>query len=143
MNGPVTAQPVNSDSPLLLESLSHDLLVLGLIIASYVFLYFSSGRVVRWGLSKAGEEEPEEESDTGTVIGKAENILILTLILVEAYTALGVIFAAKSIVRAEDTNSEDTSYYLTGTIVNFTYSVLVGILLYVLLWWIRTNDIHF
>ncbi|MFC7081467.1 hypothetical protein [Halorussus caseinilyticus] len=78
-------------------------------------------------------DEGRDAGDTGKAIGKAENVLVLSLMLLEAYTALGVIFAAKSIVRKSDMDQRDTSYYLTGTMANFTYSVVVGLLLHVAL----------
>lgn len=96
------------------------------------------------GTTETGDTETDSESsdeDTGTVIGKAENVLVLSLMLFEAYTALGVIFAAKSIVRKSDMDQQDTSYYLTGTLVNFTYSVVVGLLLHVTLWGIVKSDL--
>lgn len=67
-------------------------------------------------------------TDTGRAIGKTENAIILSLVFVEAYTALGIIFAAKSFLLARDTESGDTTYYLTGTLANFTYSLLYGAL---------------
>lgn len=36
-------------------------------------------------------------------------------------------FAAKSIVRREQMTSRDTSSYLAGTLVTFTYSIVVGV----------------
>jgi hypothetical protein len=67
--------------------------------------------------------------DTGVIVGKCENLLIPTLILLDAYTALAIIFTAKTIVRAEDMKSENTLYFLAGTMINFTYSVSIGIIM--------------
>jgi hypothetical protein len=52
---------------------------------------------------------------------------VLTLTLLEAYTALGLVFTAKSIVRYQDMNSGNTTYYLTGSVANFTYSLAYGV----------------
>lgn len=52
--------------------------------------------------------------------------IILTFIILGAYTALAIIFAAKSIIRREDISTGDTSYYIAGTMVNLTYSVVIG-----------------
>lgn len=71
------------------------------------------------------DEHSGPDRDVGFVVGKCENVLILTFMVVGAYTALAVIFAAKSIVRREDMKN-DSKYYLAGTITNVTYSVLVG-----------------
>lgn len=72
-------------------------------------------------------EITEVEQDIGTVIGKCENVLVVSFLLVGAYTGLAIIFAAKSIVRREDIRT-NTRYYLAGTLVNFTYSVALGLL---------------
>lgn len=110
------------------------------ILVGYVVLLGTSGYFTHYVLRQAGMdiESTERETldvdrDTGTVIGKIENVLILTLMLLEAYTALGVIFAAKSLVRKSDMDTGDTSYYLTGTLANFTYSVVIGVVLQVVL----------
>lgn len=106
-----------------------------LVAAGYAILLGTSGIVVRsilrWSGADAGTIE--RERDTGTAIGKIENVLVLTLTLAGAYTALGIVFAAKSIVRRADMDRRDTTYYLTGTLANFTYSLLVGTVLLALL----------
>ena len=86
-------------------------------------------RTTVWYLftGQAIEGEADAEEDTGWLIGRIENVLVLTLILVGAYTALSIIFAAKSWVRYEDTASSDSTYYLAGTLVNFTYSIVFGL----------------
>lgn len=98
------------------------------VVGGLLALVVTSGYVVRASLSYAlGSDYSaaigSEVKDTGFVIGKAENVLVYVLILAGAYTALAVIFAAKSLVRREDITSGDTTYYLAGTMVNFTYSV--------------------
>lgn len=86
-------------------------------------------------------DDPKEgisqgERDTGRIIGKCENVLVYTLVVLGAYTALGLVFAAKSLVRKEDIDSDDTAYYLAGTLINFTYSILVGVLFTALPGWL-------
>lgn len=98
---------------------------LAIVVLAVGLLVATSGRVVRFALEQAGEEYGTEE-DTGRVIGKAENILVVIVMLFHAYTALAVIFAGKSIVRTEDLDSGDTTVVLAGTLVNFTYSMLWG-----------------
>lgn len=95
-----------------------------------LFLVGSSTFVVLGGLGTftgeaiGGEDEIEE--DTGWLIGKLENILVLVLVLGGEWTALSIVFAAKSFVRREDISSGNTTYYLAGTLLNFTYSVVIG-----------------
>ncbi len=62
--------------------------------------------------------------DTDFVVGKCENILILTFMLLGAYTALALVFAAKAIVRREDMRT-NSLYFLAGTMVQVR--VLKGI----------------
>ena len=98
-------------------------------IAGLLVLVATSGYVVRVSLRRALGPDYEsaigsEVRDTGFVIGKAENVLVYVLIFSGAYTALALVFAAKSLVRREDITSGDTTYYLAGTMVNFTYSVV-------------------
>ena len=102
------------------------------LAAGYGILLSTSGVVVRASLRYAGTESPEEDVDTGRAVGKVENVLVFTLAVLGAYTALGLVFTAKSIVRWQDMSSENTTYYLTGTITNFTYSLLFAILFDVL-----------
>lgn len=94
------------------------------------------------GVGDPSQTDGPTAEDTGAVIGKAENVLVLSLMLLQAYTALGVIFAAKSIVRKSDMGREDTSYYLTGTMANFTYSVVVGVVLHLGLWTVVRFDLY-
>lgn len=104
-----------------------------LILLAYIVLIFTSGIMVRFVLSRASHKNKEkiakkDQWDTGFIIGKCENILILTFIIVDAYTALALIFAAKVIIRQEDIK-KNSLYYLAGNMVNVTYSLVIGIIL--------------
>jgi hypothetical protein len=132
MNSTQTTTTTQGSSSILIETLNYEIRALFLIPIAYLLLYFTSGFVVRKTFKYADiEAENNNKKDTGTAIGKIENILILTFMLLEAYTALGVIFAAKSIVRKSDMDTGDTTYYLTGTLANFTYSVIIGVTLHI------------
>jgi hypothetical protein len=50
---------------------------------------------------------------------------VATVVLVDAFTALSIVFAAKSIVRREDVRKH-SRYYLAGPLVDVTYSVVVA-----------------
>lgn len=97
------------------------------IAAAYGFLLGTSGFVVAGAFRFAGVEPSGDVADTGRAVGKIENVLVLTLTLLGAYTALAIVFTAKSIVRWQDLSSENTTYYLTGSITNVTYSVAYGL----------------
>ena len=101
---------------------------LAVVALAYVVLLATSGFVVVHSISlvPSDDVEPtERERDVGAIVGKCENLLTLTFILLGAYTALAVIFAAKGIIRKDDIE-KNSLFYLAGTLVNFTYSVLVG-----------------
>ncbi len=67
----------------------------------------------------------KEVRDTGFVVGKCENMLIMTFMFLEAYTALALVFAAKALVRREDM-SKNSLFFLAGTMINVTYSIMAG-----------------
>ena len=79
---------------------------LRIIQFGYVMLLLTSGIVTKSILAIVEHEKGEEgitqeEYDTGFIIGKCENILLLSFVLYNAYTALALIFAAKAIIRGE------------------------------------------
>ena len=131
INSTQTSTSAQGNLPILIDALNYRIWTVLLILLSYFILHLTSGAVVRRALNYADiEVDDSGKKDTGTAIGKIENVLILTLMLLEAYTALGVIFAAKSIVRKSDMDTGDTTYYLTGTLANFTYSVVISVVLH-------------
>lgn len=108
------------------------------VAAGYLGLLATSGAVVTNTLDyvpSAGDEVSTRERDVGVLVGKCENVLALTFVLAGAYTALAVVFAAKGIVRKDDIE-KNTLFYLAGTLVNLTYSVLVGVLVVVAVGWV-------
>lgn len=66
--------------------------------------------------------------DTGLVIGLCENFIIITFILLNEITGLSLIFAAKTIVRYKGISTEP-EYYLIGTMMNFSVSLFMGVIL--------------
>lgn len=101
-----------------------------ILAGGYVVLIATSGKLVNYTLSYISKEPvikitSKEERDTGFVIGKCENFLILTFMYLEAYTALALVFTAKAVVRREDI-SKNTLFFLAGTMINVTYSIMMG-----------------
>ena len=114
-----------------------NLITVAILVGGYLILLGTSGIVVNYILSKISKEPisqkiGKEVRDTGFVIGKCENLLILTFMLLDAYTALAVIFAAKAIVRKEDM-SKNTLFFLAGTMINVTYSIIIGLVIKILI----------
>ncbi len=65
--------------------------------------------------------------DVGFWIGACEHFLIVTFVLMDEYTAIGLIFAAKEIVRSEKIR-EKPSYYLLGTLLSLSFAIFFGLL---------------
>lgn len=69
--------------------------------------------------------------DAGRTIGMIERLLILTFILMQQYQAIGFLIAAKSVFRFGDLKESGqrkrTEYILIGTLMSFTFSILLGI----------------
>lgn len=110
---------------------------IAIVSAGYLVLMATSGKLIYSILNYISngtiyQKVGKEAHDTGFVIGKCENLLILTFMLVDAYTALSLIFAGKAVVREEDIH-KNSLFYLTGTIINVTYSIMVGLIIKILI----------
>lgn len=94
------------------------------IAIAYAIGIALSGHVVRKFV-----KVPEANGKSGSVIGKCENIIAITFILLQQETGLALIFAAKSLVRGHNAGESDeqASYYLGGTLVNLVWSVAVAV----------------
>ena len=96
--------------------------------AAELYIALSVLRAIRALIEVIRESGAKHYFDVGAIIGKCENFLVITFILADAFTGSALIFTAKSIVRREDIE-KDPGYYLGGTLVNFSYSVLIGYLI--------------
>jgi len=103
-----------------------------IIVTGYILTILTSGYPVKFFIGSNPEKtkvsEKSSRFDVGAIIGKCENFIILTFTLTSAFTALAVVFTAKSIVRRDDIK-RDPKYYLGGTLVNFCYSLLMGFII--------------
>jgi len=105
-----------------------------IVLGGYLFTFITSTFLIHWiiKIPKAPQEEAKSLRKAGNIIGKCENFLIITFILADALTGLALIFTAKSLSRKtkeDDANNELTNYFLAGTLLNFSYSLLMGFVL--------------
>lgn len=63
----------------------------------------------------------------GRWIGTIERVLALALVLLNQYTAIGFIIAAKSILRYNEKDTGKTEYVLVGTLLSFSIALFIGI----------------
>lgn len=100
---------------------------------AYLVALLGSGPFVRALLARAGKGGdpaapviPADEVNPGRVIGKLEDVLVVSMVAADAFTALALIFAAKGIARVEG-GPEKASYYVLGTLANFTWALMVAL----------------
>ncbi|GAB4120446.1 MAG: hypothetical protein Tsb0027_15830 [Wenzhouxiangellaceae bacterium] len=99
-------------------------------LITYILTVSFSGVFVRtcFSMAKVSLDHNGERESVGKLIGKLENILVLTIVMAEAYTALALIFAAKNIVRLDKQDEKSINYYILGTLANFTWSLVMAML---------------
>jgi hypothetical protein len=106
------------------------------IITGFVFCAKPSNIFIKYLLKAFSVETPEEPSEkpddvslpnAGKLIGIVERFLALALIIMGQYAAVGLIIAAKSILRINGTQKSE--YVLVGTLISFSIAVFSGILI--------------
>ncbi len=111
------------------------------MLATHFTVELTTGYIDRTGLKdkKKVEEKTEEQlilerkrRKAGLIVSRCENILILTFMHLNEVTALVIIIGIKGLVRREDIEKKP-GYYLVGTILNLTISILLGLLIKVLI----------
>lgn len=64
----------------------------------------------------------------GALIGFLERALVLTFVLLNQYTAIGLVLTAKSIARYKELEDRGfAEYYIIGTLGSMLFAILVGI----------------
>lgn len=75
---------------------------------------------------------PDAHSDSGfnagALIGNIERWLILAFVIMQRYDALGLLIAAKSIIRFGEKETAKTEYVLAGTLMSIFIAVLAGLM---------------
>ncbi len=66
--------------------------------------------------------------NAGALIGNLERWLILAFVLMHHYEALGLLIAAKSIIRFGDSQFKKSEYVLAGTLLSIFIAVLAGLM---------------
>lgn len=103
------------------------------IIAGFVFITKPTniiiGNLLKVFQIQISDSSHTEESlpNAGKLIGIVERFLVLALILIGEFAAVGLILAAKSILRFNGTQKSE--YILIGTLLSFGFAALAGILI--------------
>ena len=103
----------------------------------YSFAYFAAvvlghfvirGLMNQFPIPSDDDERKRELRHAGLTIGVLERIFTLTFVLTGQYTAIALIFTAKSIARFEELKDRRFSeYYLIGTLSSILIAMMVGI----------------
>ena len=103
------------------------------VIAAYITVIWPSGYFIA-KITKPWQEQVDISMglpEAGRWIGIIERILILTFVLVDQYSGIGFLIAAKSILRFGDIkdskNRKEAEYILIGTMISFIVAILTGI----------------
>jgi len=64
----------------------------------------------------------------GTWIGILERMIIFFLVLISQWEAIGLLVAAKSIIRLKDGDQKMSEYVLIGTLISISIAVITGFL---------------
>jgi hypothetical protein len=101
----------------------------------YVAVVFAGGYVIRYvtrnlvaGVKTAGET-PEQLTNAGMYIGWLERFLIITAILVQSPSMVGLILTGKSIARFPELKERFAEYFLIGTFLSVALAVSGGLIL--------------
>ena len=105
----------------------------------YVAVVFGGGCLIRYltkGLARQTPVSPGDQlPNAGLYIGWLERLLVLTAIVVQTPTLVGLILTGKSIARfPELKNAGFVEYFLIGTLLSLSLSLLGGIVLHQLLY---------
>ena len=111
------------------------LISISVVLLSYTVIFQPAGifvsKMTRGWRDKIQEDEKNKGSggrsleSAGRYIGYLERFLILTFIIFQQYTAIGLLIAAKSIFRY-NTNRITGEYILFGTLLSFSIAIFVG-----------------
>lgn len=131
--------------PLLGKTLTSDkflVLLTGFAFVIWPVSLLISKATVRWrreveaavqapGLQQADTRDSLEQA--GMYIGVFERVLVLIFVLSDQFEAIGFLIAAKSILRFSDRSEQkprkQTEYVLIGTLISFTITIILGLLM--------------
>lgn len=106
------------------------------VIAGFLLCAKPANIIIKFVLATFSIETPADNPDNvdgkslpnaGKLIGITERFLALGLILLGQYEAVGLIIAAKSILRFKDTQKSE--YVLVGTLLSFGIATFTGIVI--------------
>ncbi|WP_026475110.1 DUF3307 domain-containing protein [Alkaliflexus imshenetskii] len=75
------------------------------------------------------ESSSKELPNAGKLIGNMERLLTLTFMLIGRFEAVGLLIAAKSILRFGEKDTLKSEYVVVGTLLSFGIAIFIGVIL--------------
>ncbi|MCK9402868.1 MAG: DUF3307 domain-containing protein [Chitinophagaceae bacterium] len=103
------------------------------IITAFVFVTTPAGILIGQ-LTKKWQEKVEDKDNSlanaGKWIGIAERIIVLVLMLLSQYSAIGLLVAAKGILRFNEKDRPEikTEYLVIGTLLSIGIAIVTGLI---------------
>lgn len=101
------------------------------ICLGYTVSIWVGGILVRGFLNSLGPFDKIDEGlrNAGRRIGQLERFLVTTLTVLDQFSAIAFVFAAKSIARFKKIEDEPifAEYYLVGTLASVSFGMLMGL----------------
>ena len=104
----------------------------GIILLGYLISVWVGGVLVRMLLDSLGPTGVTDQGlrNAGKRIGQFERFLVTTLTILDQYSAIAFVFAAKSIARFKKMDDPAfAEYYLAGTLASVSFGILMGLVI--------------
>jgi hypothetical protein len=88
---------------------------------------FAIGMLTQGFRDQLGDAKDGSLERAGTWIGILERVLIFFFVLIGQYEAIGLLVAAKSIIRLKEGEQKMGEYVLIGTLLSISVAILAGI----------------
>lgn len=106
-----------------------------LLACGYLLCWWPAGYFINW-LTQPWQRELQSAAQglprAGRWIGLLERTLVFTFILIDAFSAIGFLITAKSILRfgeiTDPANRKGAEYILIGTLLSFLWAIATGLL---------------
>lgn len=102
------------------------------VVAAAIICWKPANILIKLVLKHYSVNVPKDNVDgfnAGALIGTIERWLILIFVYLQRYDALGLLVAAKSIIRYSEKDTAKTEYVLAGTLLSIFIAVIAGLLL--------------
>jgi len=106
------------------------LIILAVVVVTFVSSIIMKVIMSKWKLKEDSSEDSLESA--GKYIGILERLFVFAFILLNQWSAIGLLIAAKSVFRFSDlSRAKDrklTEYILIGTLISFGLAISIGLL---------------